>query len=153
MSPDKTNISPTQTPTTVNPEDIVAEARKWLGTKWVHQGRSKAGIDCAGLLIRVGAALGLEARDKVGYKRTPDGHSFLNHIREQSDLSTAEVPGCIAVFRERHLPCHVGILSEKHGVTHVIHASMGIGSVVEEPLSHSLRENLTEVRRFRGVDY
>lgn len=152
MSPDRTNISITPMHK-LNAQDIVTEARTWLGTRWVHQGRSRAGIDCAGLLIRVSNDLGLKVADKQGYKRTPDGLSFLDHIRTQSDFVATPEPGAIAIFRERHLPCHVGIFSERHGATYFIHSYMNLGRVIEEPFAHHWVSNLVEVRRFQGVAY
>ena len=32
--------------------DILAHARGYLGTPWVHQGRSSAGLDCLGLALQ-----------------------------------------------------------------------------------------------------
>lgn len=43
---------------------IVEEARSYLGTKWLHQGRTRDGVDCAGLVACVGNALGLIAYDR-----------------------------------------------------------------------------------------
>ena len=56
--------------------DVVAEARTWLGTKWIHQHRAKGqGVDCAGLIICVVRDLGLLSADFDinGYSRMPDG--------------------------------------------------------------------------------
>lgn len=36
--------------------DLVAEARTYLGVRWQHQGRSREGVDCIGLVIAVGEA-------------------------------------------------------------------------------------------------
>ena len=38
--------------------DIVAEARKWVGVPYRHQGRGARGIDCVGLLIEVANGVG-----------------------------------------------------------------------------------------------
>jgi len=43
----------------VTGSDVVAQARKYMGVRWAHQGRSPAGMDCAGLVIRVAQDLGL----------------------------------------------------------------------------------------------
>ncbi len=150
MSPDKTIIStiPIRPPTK---DDVVAEARKWINTKWVHQGRSKVGIDCAGLLIRVGNALGLDVRDMQGYKRSPEGHRFLEHIRGQTDLVRVPEPGCIAVFRQSYFPCHVGIFTELHGTLHFVHSYMNLGKVMEEQFAHDWPRLLVETRTYRGL--
>lgn len=50
----------------ITPEQIVAQARTWLGTKYHHQGRLKksakgpGGCDCLGLIIGVIDELGLQ---------------------------------------------------------------------------------------------
>lgn len=150
MSPDKTNISatPILRPTL---DDVVAEARKWIGTKWVHQGRSNAGIDCAGLLIRVGNELGLDVKDMQGYKRSPEGHRFLDHIRGQTDLVRTAEPGRIAIFRQSYFPCHVGIFTECHGELHIVHSYMNLGKVMEEQFAHQWPKLLVEIRTYRGL--
>jgi cell wall-associated NlpC family hydrolase len=33
---------------------IVSAARSWLGVPWRHQGRTRQGVDCAGLVVLVG---------------------------------------------------------------------------------------------------
>ncbi len=44
---------------TINRVEIVAVARSWLGTPWIHQGRLKdIGVDCGGLIISLGKELG-----------------------------------------------------------------------------------------------
>ena len=41
-----------------DPSAIVAAARTWLGVPWRHQGRTRQGVDCAGLVVLVGRGLG-----------------------------------------------------------------------------------------------
>jgi cell wall-associated NlpC family hydrolase len=42
-------------------QHIVDTARGWLGVPYRHQGRRKdKGVDCVGLIIGVGAELGLQ---------------------------------------------------------------------------------------------
>ena len=149
MSPDKTNTSTTPT-LQISVEDIVAEARKWLGVRWIHQGRSAHGVDCAGMIIKVGEALGAKSDDKTGYKRHPNAIEFLTHIRSQTDLADGPAPGRIAVFRQSKFPCHTGIFSEKDGVLHLIHSYIGTGKVIEEPFANHWPSLLVEVRTYRG---
>lgn len=131
--------------------EVVAAARAYDGVRWVHQGRSKAGIDCAGLLIRVHLDLGLPVRDMQGYKRTPDGLLFLNNIRSQTVIAPAPLPGTICVFKETLLPCHVGFFTEKHGVIHILHSFAPQGKVIEEPYDHYWPAKLTEMRDIIGI--
>lgn len=133
---------------------IVEEARGWKGTRWVHQGRARAGVDCAGLVIRVCHGVGLPAEDMQGYRRTPNAREFIEHIRRQTGLShIGPVPGAIGIFRESVFPCHTGIFSMVDDKIYLIHAEASAGKVVEAPFTHDLPKRLVEIRLLNGVDY
>lgn len=132
-------------------EDVIAEARKWIGTRWVHQGRSEAGIDCAGLLIMIGQALDLPSEDMLGYRRSPDGRTFQAHIFGQTLPASTPEPGCIGLFRETRFPTHTGIFAEQAGQLTLIHAYMPYRKVVEEPFIHEWPSQLVAVRNFIGL--
>ena len=134
-------------------DDVVAEARKWLGTRWVHQGRNEFGIDCAGLLVKVHEGLGLLVEDETNYRRTPTTTRFLEHIRNQTDHVSAPEPGAIAVFRESTFPCHTGFFATRGGILTIIHSYITAKKVVEESFSHDWPSRLVETRRLRGVSY
>jgi cell wall-associated NlpC family hydrolase len=57
--------------------DIVAAARTYLGVPWRHQGRTRAGLDCAGLIVMVARDLALSDYDSTAYGRRAQGHAFL----------------------------------------------------------------------------
>jgi cell wall-associated NlpC family hydrolase len=57
----------------VDPTEIVAAARSWLGTPWRHQGRLKGiAVDCGGLIIGVGRELRLLDFGTRAYGRIPN---------------------------------------------------------------------------------
>ena len=87
-------------PSDVTPDMIVAEARTWLGVLWRHQGRTRAGIDCVGLLVCVARALGLSDYDSTGYGRHAQGQSFVRHFQANMDgiALAAARPGDVLVF-------------------------------------------------------
>lgn len=136
-----------------NTDDVIAEARKWIGTRWVHQGRNEFGIDCAGLLVKVHEGLSLPVIDETNYRRTPTATRFLEHIRSQTDLVAVPEPGAIAVFRELSFPCHTGFFAIQNGVLTIIHSYIVAKKVVEEPFAHDWPGALVETRRLRGVSY
>lgn len=81
MSPHPT---PTTAPTTTRAA-IVAQALTWLDVRWQHQGRSRAGVDCIGLVIALRRELlGLQ-HDVTGYTRTTSDEAMLlqaaSHLR------------------------------------------------------------------------
>ena len=124
---------------------IVAEARRWRGVPWRHLGRSRAGLDCVGLLVVIARALELPHRDLTGYSRhgqpEPDGDGLpadvAEHFRAQlGEIRCAEArPGDVLVFAQTVRPCHAGVLSEVRGAAHLVHAHAGRRVVLEEPMA------------------
>ena len=86
---------------------IVAEARTWLGVPWRHQGRSRAGVDCAGLVVLVARALELADYDSTVYGRRAQGQGFVEHFRGHMDgiAVTQARPGDVLVFADQAYPC------------------------------------------------
>jgi cell wall-associated NlpC family hydrolase len=115
--------------------EIVAEARSWLGVPWRHQGRSRSGIDCAGLLVLVARSLGLGDYDVTGYDRRARGQGFVEHFRANMDgIGVADArPGDVLVFAEEAYPCHCGFLTEHRSTAHLLHAHATRRQVIEEP--------------------
>ena len=70
---------------TVSADRLVAQARSYLGVPWRHQGRTRAGIDCAGLVVLVARDLGLTDYDSTAYGRRAQGQGFVEHFRSQMD--------------------------------------------------------------------
>lgn len=119
--------------------DVVAEARTWLQTPWVHQHRTKGlAVDCAGLIIGVARQLALVAPDfdVNGYARQADG-SLLEHcdrFMQRIHRQTMR-PGDVLVLAVESDPQHMGILGDyRHGGLSLIHAASAAGRVVETRL-------------------
>lgn len=94
------------------------------------------GIDCAGLVVKVGEELGLMAYDTTDYQRRVQGPGFLRHFRAcmiEKAVGDAK-PGDVMLFRDRQFPCHSTILGEKKGRLTIIHAHALHRKVVEEEL-------------------
>ncbi len=125
-------------------DQILAAARSWIGTPFVHQGRLKGvGVDCVGLLVGVGRELGMVAPDfdVEPYPRIPDGVTLLG--RAGLHLTPAEPgaplqPGDIVVVRFRKYPQHFGIVGEHvHGGLSIVHADALSDRCVETRLMFS----------------
>jgi NlpC/P60 family putative phage cell wall peptidase len=134
-----------------SPEEILAEARRWLDTPFRHQGRCLGvGVDCIGLIVGVARGLGLEARDRTDYPRQPDGV----HLEAALDTQLRRLapgrtrPGDVLLMRIRRLPQHVGILAE-HGT--LIHAHSAAGRVVEMRLDERWWDRVVAAYRFPGA--
>jgi len=119
--------------------EVVAEARTWIGTPWVHQHRVKGiGIDCVGLIICVARDLGLspQGTDWTGYGKHPDGSMLplcdQHMIRISKD---AMQPGDVLVMAIERDPQHMGIVGDyRHGGLSLIHAASKTGRVIETRL-------------------
>ena len=112
----------------MTPADVVAEARSWLGVPYLHQGRTRAGIDCVGLPIVVGRALGFfrEGFEVANYGRLPStelAERVVEHCRP-IERGTA---GALVVIAWTRLAAHVAIGT---GDT-LIHAYESVGRVTE----------------------
>ena len=132
---------------------IIAEARTYLGVPWRHQGRTRLGVDCVGLIVCVGKELQLLSYDHMGYKRLPraSGSPMLEQIVKAGGRKKpvqAARPGDTFIFRERAYPMHMGILS---GDETMIHAYARRKMVVEEPLDDFWRERLLSCYAFPGI--
>lgn len=142
------------------PEYVVAEARAWVGTPYQHQQRLRGvAVDCVGLVIGVGRALGLCAPDfdLSGYGRTPDGRSLLTECdalmtRVRRD---AIAPGHVLVLRFARDPQHLAIAADYlHGGLSIVHALGtvdGRGKVIEQRLSPDILNRLVQAYALPGV--
>lgn len=136
--------------------DIVAEARKYLGTPFRHQGRVLArGCDCAGLVICVARNLGLKDSnfDISNYGRLPTGDELRRNLREHLDLIEgpyeAYKPGDILLMRIETDPQHLGILTE---ADYMIHAYAQLRRVTEHRIDSLWQSRIIEAYSFRGVE-
>lgn len=123
---------------------VVAEARAWLGTPYVHQASAKgAGTDCLGLLRGVWrAVIGPEPEAMPAY--TPDwgeagGRELLTAAAMRWLVARprgVERAGDVLLFRmaEGRVAKHVGIAVAVGEAAAFVHAYSGHG-VVESPLS------------------
>jgi cell wall-associated NlpC family hydrolase len=132
--------------------EIIAIAKTYVDTPYLHQGRVKgAGIDCCGLIICVAKELGLSDYDIDGYSPYGDGVDFLAEFNQQCpsrDLSEIEL-GDILIFRVSGNP-HCGILSELKGQQTVIHTYSTIGYCVEHILDGFWKSRLVAAFQFPG---
>jgi cell wall-associated NlpC family hydrolase len=134
-----------------DPDAIVAAARTWLGVPWRHQGRTRQGVDCAGLVVLVGRGLGLADYDTSAYSRRPAGQGFVEHFRAaMAGLRLLEAAtGDVLVFADAAYPCHCGFLTLKHDAPHLLHAHALRRKVIEEPYAGEWPVKVKFAFRFR----
>ncbi len=135
--------------------DVIAEARSWIGTPFKHQGRLKGvGVDCGGLLICVGKALGVSDFDTTGYARVPYGRQLMVHCDEHlTRIGRDEFgPGDVLVMRWRRVPQHVAIVADGGFPCSIIHAFDQVGRVVEHRLDETWAARIMQAYRVPGVE-
>lgn len=133
--------------------EVLAEARRWLGTPYVHQAAVRgAGCDCLGLLRGVWRALyGDEPEPVPAY--TPDwsepsrDERLWRAAKRVLRVARTEAPGDVLLFRMRDgaVAKHLGIAAKTGAAPSFIHAYTGHG-VIESPLSAPWRRRI--VARF-----
>lgn len=127
---------------------IVASARRWIGTPYLHQhSRLGQGVDCVNLIIESGHAAGVldispEAWEPYrGYGRTPNPRKMARAMRTflvavPIDAQPKRLPADGSImwmgWREE-MPMHLAILAtdERNGRRTMIHAYAGAGRCVE----------------------
>ena len=133
--------------------EIVSVARTFLGSRYVHQGRSRAGLDCIGLPVCVRAELGLPELDVSGYARATTDAEMLNFCRTymavvaRSDLQ----PGDILVQMNGTVR-HMAVVADYlHGGLSIIHAWLPRRRVVECRLDDHFMATVRGCFRFPEV--
>lgn len=118
-------------------DQIVEEAKTWVGVPFRHLGRNRRGVDCIGLVICVAHELNLSDFDTKQYARRPNLKEFITGFKthmDRVDLKNAG-HGHVLLTREIRFPAHCGILEvDPTGQKWLIHAYQAFGKVVRESL-------------------
>jgi len=135
---------------------IIGWAREWLGVPYLHQGRSRLGVDCVGVIVDIAKRLNMSVQDWQRYPRVPHAgrllKSFRAHLIEipSKDLSPADV----VLMSWRQEPHHAGIISRigNEGWDNtrlgLIHCNMTVGRVVEHTLDEKWRKRIKYVFQY-----
>lgn len=129
-------------------EDVVQEARTWIGTPFQHQGRVKGvGSDCVGIIIGVMRDLGISDFDTKNYSRYPNVQMMGRLLREQlEEIKIDEAgPGDVLWIKVKGSPQHLAMKTDKG----ILHAHMGIGKCVEVDLDRATQRLIIGAFRIR----
>jgi cell wall-associated NlpC family hydrolase len=143
---------------TISSQALIDEARRLRGVPWIHQGRTRLGVDCIGLVLLAARNAGLDLPNHLGirlpanYSRSPSIDLFSLVERHCIQVDT-EVAGALLFFqfdRDKY-PRHFGILTESGTM---IHAEAKTRSQVVEHgyRAHWLRWNHS-IWKLPGVEY
>ena len=133
--------------------EIVAAARSYLGVPFMHQGRTRDGIDCAGLLTCVAYDLGIRDVRVTDYARMPDAARAKAIIEAHMDPAPYAqlAPGDAISFVIMTEVQHYGLVTEINPHK-FIHAYGPADRVVEQPLNSVWLRRLRGCYRFRASD-
>ena len=149
---------------TVQAMDIVAEARDWIGTRWVHQASVKGvGVDCVGLALGVGIKLDLfagidltapEIQEVLAYGREPTTAQLIAGCEALAvPIEGAMQVGDIALFTFNGQVSHLAIVGDyPHGGHSLIHAFIGSRKVSENRFDETWTSRFASAYRYRGIE-
>jgi NlpC/P60 family putative phage cell wall peptidase len=146
--------------------EIIAEARRWIGTPYHHQAAKRGvGCDCIGLIVGVGKTFGLMGEDFderfkqfAGYSRVPNPRMmrrWMELFLEPADVARNKIPppGFIAWIQWREeLPMHLGIIADFEDRATMIHSYKPVGYCAEHTFDANWRERVHSFWKFKGLD-
>lgn len=129
---------------------IVEEGRQWIGAPYLHQGRSRYGIDCLGLIILTLQKVGMKIPDHCNYPPQYDARQLLEGCQKYlQQISTANINiGSILLFQVYNQPRHLAIATNRG----MIHIRGGRSShVTEVPIPPQWQKRIHSVYDVPGV--
>jgi len=136
---------------------MIDEARAWIGTPFVHQGRTKGrAVDCLGLMIAVAKAAGFADNDfdEHRYGPCPISKNMGAGIAEHMNRLPAKDarPGDWLWITYGIEPTHLAMLTEQGTIIHARPASgKGTSRVVEHRLTPQYRAKARAAWRFKAL--
>lgn len=126
-------------------------ARRYLGVRYLHQGRDPAvGLDCIGLLTCAARDCGLTLveHDRTDYGPNPHGGMLEQQLRAAFGSPSAGMsPGCVIAIAFPVVTRHVAIIGEgPHGLT-MIHTYNKPARVIEHRLDERWCRRITGIYR------
>lgn len=142
-------------------DELIMEARTWVGTPFRHQGRVKGvGVDCANLVLAVGEAAGVMAPDWFarmrkyhGYRRTPDPTKMRAALEEfLVEITDPRVGDVAWIEWSKDVPMHLAILADGKDRTMIIHAFAPLRKVIEHGFTEDWQAKVNSWWRYPGVE-
>lgn len=138
----------------ITPEQIIQQARTYLGTPFVHQGRvPNVGLDCVGVVRAPLEELTGFAPDYLNYQRTPDPVMMRRLLGEHlhcvspmpmyHDLQPAD----ILWFVVEKDPQHLALFTERGTIIHAV--AIPPQKVIEQRLTEEMYRKVIAVYRYK----
>lgn len=138
---------------------VVAAARALLGTRFLHQGRTRRGIDCIGLIVLAFAAVGVVLDDRTDYGRLPADRKLEQALTDNLGPSRGR-PRTLADLRVGDVvsmawggeAAHVALVVDHPEGLGLIHTWSASNKVIEHRLTDEIRGLIRGVHRPTGED-
>jgi hypothetical protein len=130
---------------------FVSAARSCMDVPFRHQGRSKRGLDCAGLFAYAVDAIGKPYYNVAAYSREPHNNGLRLAVVENLGPAIPRAQmrhGDIALMTFVGEPCHVGIITDYPlGGFALLHTFAQVKKVVEHRMDAEWLGRIVEVYR------
>ena len=133
----------------ITPDELIRIARTWLGVPFAHQGRSRTGVDCGGLLICIGRDAGLDIAEPPVYSASPDPDLIRVQLATHCDEIAIQdcQPGDVIWLSFAGDPRHVGLVTD----IGLLHAWAKPAKVVEHRIDATWQRRIRAAWRPRGL--
>lgn len=124
------------------------QARSYINTPFKHQGRSKNGLDCIGIIVVPLKDIGFLDYDSKNYRKYGLGGEIIGVLSKycyEVDKPFNYKPGDILLF-SKGASQHLALYTDK---STIIHAHNFVGKVVEHSLTPDWEENISKVFRYK----
>lgn len=136
-------------------DEIISAAREQLDVPFLHQGRSRQGLDCIGLLLTIADKFKVPYTDVEGYNRLPQGklleETFNAHVASGQLIKLLpheRQKGDFLMMRFKGQPQHLAVFT---GST-IIHSYASVGKVCEHILDSTWEKRIVNVYRLAEVE-
>jgi cell wall-associated NlpC family hydrolase len=114
----------------ISADTVIAQARTWVGVRFLHQGRTRSGVDCLGFIAALMAELGSTTALEnlpLNYSRSPQAQllSIISAVTREIELQAAAL--VVIQWPLAPFPSHAGIYTGAN----LIHCNAAEGRVVE----------------------
>ena len=122
---------------------LIEEARTWIGVPYMHEGRSRTGVDCYGLLIVLAEKFCIDAPIEKGYGLRPSGRHMRLQLERYADPIERSALGIGDILHIKWAiePQHLAIVSNVDPLR-IIHADALVGRVVEHGVTDFWRHKI-----------
>lgn len=137
----------------ISVDQLVTQARTWVGVPFHHQGRNRFGVDCVGFpecVLRELGELPEGFRVRLDYGRLPRRQDLVEGLRKWCEPSGV-IPGALLLIKWERVPypSHVALYT---GET-IIHAARQNKGVIEHRYAEPWVSRTVSAWKLPGVRY